>query len=723
MATPELALIPTGFKAGKVYSVLPESGVGDFAFTRASAATRINSNGLLEVAQYSIGGELITNGDFATDSDWALGTGWAYGTNNITSDGANANAIAYQNNIFEAGKNYLITFEITAYTSGVLRIRDNSILLPTNYTSLGTHTLTLNASETGFFAFHNYSSFIGSIDNVSVIEWAINDVPRLEYPLIDGVVNGCPSLLLENQATNLITYPISFGASYWTKSGANIEGDASTAGSELITSQNDRDFSSGNIGNWAANTPLSDGDGTGAYSTFDTDNSIKLTMGTGSYLQARLPSTFATTFIQGNTYKFSARVYITNASVKKSVEIGASSMDGGIALHTLVGDTWTTISVYFTAGADVTGNFDIGWGNVTGAPTSGDIMYITDVSIKEVQGYSSPSVDFPTSAFKLVEGTSTGEHWVSTSNVAVVNGDNYTGSIYAKKGDYDYIQLTYSIAISGGTKYANFNLNTGVVEVEQNGTAKIESMPNGWYKCSFTITATATANGLFLASLIQSASSTRLKTYTGDGTSGVYIFMAQLEQGSYATSPTLTSLTAEGTTTTRVAEVCNGAGDASTFNDSEGVLYAEISALADDLTLRQISLSDGTLSNQLVIYYGNGSNKIFYYLSVGGVAQVNDSVIINDIVSFNKIAFKYKQNDFALWINGVNLLSDSSGNTYSPSTLSELNLTNGQGGDEFYGKTKQIQYFNTVLTSAELETLTSWTSFISMANAQQYSII
>ena len=100
MATPKLALIPTGYKAGKVYSVLPESGVGDFTFTRASEATRINSAGLLEV------------------------------------------------------------------------------------------------EATG--------------------------VPRLEYPLIDGVVNGCPSLLLENQATNLITYPVS--KYLFDKSGALIEG-------------------------------------------------------------------------------------------------------------------------------------------------------------------------------------------------------------------------------------------------------------------------------------------------------------------------------------------------------------------------------------------------------------------------------------------------------------------------------------------------------------------
>ena len=48
MATPTLALIPTGYKAGKLYSVLPESGVGDFTVVRATEATRVNEEGLIE---------------------------------------------------------------------------------------------------------------------------------------------------------------------------------------------------------------------------------------------------------------------------------------------------------------------------------------------------------------------------------------------------------------------------------------------------------------------------------------------------------------------------------------------------------------------------------------------------------------------------------------------------------------------------------------------------
>ena len=48
MAIPSLAMIPSGYKDGKVYSVLPTNGDGDFDFSRGSNATRVNKDGLIE---------------------------------------------------------------------------------------------------------------------------------------------------------------------------------------------------------------------------------------------------------------------------------------------------------------------------------------------------------------------------------------------------------------------------------------------------------------------------------------------------------------------------------------------------------------------------------------------------------------------------------------------------------------------------------------------------
>ena len=48
MTTPSIALVPSGYKATKLYSQLPTNGNGDFTVDRNSVANRVNSNGLLE---------------------------------------------------------------------------------------------------------------------------------------------------------------------------------------------------------------------------------------------------------------------------------------------------------------------------------------------------------------------------------------------------------------------------------------------------------------------------------------------------------------------------------------------------------------------------------------------------------------------------------------------------------------------------------------------------
>ena len=84
-----ILLTPTAYNDGSMLSVKPENGDGDFTFSRGSAATRVNAQGLVENVQIisselvsngnfsQEGSELVTNGDFVTDSDWVKGTGWS----------------------------------------------------------------------------------------------------------------------------------------------------------------------------------------------------------------------------------------------------------------------------------------------------------------------------------------------------------------------------------------------------------------------------------------------------------------------------------------------------------------------------------------------------------------------------------------------------------------------------------------------------------------------
>jgi len=179
----------------------------------------------------------------------------------------------------------------------------------------------------------------------------------------------------------------------------------------------------------------------------------------------------------------------------------------------------------------------------------------------------------------------------------------------------------------------------------------------------------------------------------------ILVWGAQLEQGSTPTSyiPTLS-----GATVTRAKDSVTDLGSVSAFSSEEGVLFVEMAALSDDLTYRQISiLGDG--DNEVYIVLNNTSN------SIGGVVRVNGAyvAVLNGVanqIDFNKIAIKYKLNDFALWINGVEVAIDTVGNT--PINLSKLSFNQGFANN-FYGKVKQLKVFKTALTDQELTDLTT----------------
>jgi hypothetical protein len=209
-------------------------------------------------------------------------------------------------------------------------------------------------------------------------------------------------------------------------------------------------------------------------------------------------------------------------------------------------------------------------------------------------------------------------------------------------------------------------------------------------------------------------------TTGSDDTLDLLIWGAQVEAGSYATSYIPTS----GSTVPRAADVANGAGNSEVFNDSEGVLFADIAyPETQPSPNNRISISDGTTANRLLIQNVNSTaNRLQFYVIVGSSTQADFYTNLSDIKLFNRIAFKYKSNDFSVWINGFEVLTDTSGNTFSNGTLSELNFDGGDGNNDFYGKAKRIGYFDAVLTDAELEALTSYTSFTNMANELNLTI-
>ena len=144
------------------------------------------------------------------------------------------------------------------------------------------------------------------------------------------------------------------------------------------------------------------------------------------------------------------------------------------------------------------------------------------------------------------------------------------------------------------------------------------------------------------------------------------------------------------------------------INSTEGVLYAEIAALADTITDRaMVSLSDGTTSNRIFIRYGNASNQIEARSTVGGANSGTTSYVVSDETDFNKVAYKWKINDFALWINGIEVSTVTSGSVNSANELYKLSFDAGDGTRIAEGKNKALAVFKEALTDTELELLTA----------------
>ena len=170
---------------------------------------------------------------------------------------------------------------------------------------------------------------------------------------------------------------------------------------------------------------------------------------------------------------------------------------------------------------------------------------------------------------------------------------------------------------------------------------------------------------------------------------------------SYATSYIKT----QGSSVTRNKDQYEKTGISDKINSEEGVLFLEMSALADDGTSRCISIFQNG-SNFIKFIYSATSNRVDYVAFSGGNVSCNITNVISNTTINTKFALKWKVNDFALWINGTEVGTDSSGDT--PLGMDKMNFTDeGGSGNKFFGKIKQLQVFKTALSDSELATLTT----------------
>ena len=269
---------------------------------------------------------------------------------------------------------------------------------------------------------------------------------------------------------------------------------------------------------------------------------------------------------------------------------------------------------------------------------------------------------------------------------------SYTASIYVK-GIGSSIGKDFRFAIGSSSH-----------------TGNKYKIPSEWTRFEFTATMSSGSSNTGLE-IIDPAS-------VGDE---VLVWGWQVEAQPAATSYIKSNT---GSVTTREADFVNGAGSAATFNSLEHTLFIDLNSVFQSGTLSGISIvgSTGTVTDNRIMVLKESNNTEFRIQTRSGGATVATETLANiDFSVRQKLTITLKENEVKYYRNGF-LVGTDIGTIPMPVSLGQLTLTIGDTSFPFYASTKDIRYYNQVLTAAETLELMSYDSFNEMASALQYTI-
>jgi hypothetical protein len=218
-------------------------------------------------------------------------------------------------------------------------------------------------------------------------------------------------------------------------------------------------------------------------------------------------------------------------------------------------------------------------------------------------------------------------------------------------------------------------------------------------------TGTITFTGTYAGSLVGTGINDRVElTFTPTAGSLISTVSGSVTSSQLVTGDYLGSYIPNTTTgtRTRIADAASKTGLSSYINSSEGVLYAEIAALTEGGATATLSISDGSLSNRVLIVFSSGELRGQFTNSSGTSTIDTSGSVIKD---FNKVACVYTSTTFKLFVNGTQISGTAT--VTSLTGLNKISFDRGDGVLSFEGRVKELRVYSTALTDTELITLTT----------------
>ncbi len=307
---------------------------------------------------------------------------------------------------------------------------------------------------------------------------------------------------------------------------------------------------------------------------------------------------------------------------------------------------------------------------------------------------STTSPDGTQNADLLDDGTaSSTQHWIY-QGTSFSNSTAYTISFYAKYVSRKYMAV--NIYNGATSQYVVYDIQNGSVYGSTGDvTASITSVGNGWYRVVYTRTMSASGSPNFRIAM---ADDTGNETYTGSNKQ-VYLWGMQCEASSYVTS----YIVSTSSSATRVLDECSKTGISSLIGQTEGVLFVDFVFTAYDYDPKWVAFLGGGAS--YIGIYTQSTPEFVCEIANSGVPQFFSNTYVFSVGQRYKLAIAYKANDFAFYVNGTQVATDSSGTVPATSQFSlQYNTATANLTSRIYN---QVALFPTRLTNAELASLTT----------------